>query len=148
MKRIVSYSLLLLLLLSCNDKDAVKRKQEEAKQEILKTEKAFEKLAAEEGLKIAFTHYGASDAVINRNDSIHSGLAAIASFYSRPSKGTIQLSWTPDYTDVSESCDLGYTYGKYVFRITDSTGKTNEFKGIFHTVWKKQKDGTWRFVWD
>lgn len=148
MKRILLYPVFVVLLLSCNDNDAIKRKQEEAKQEIIKTEKAFEKLAAEEGLKIAFTHYGASDAVINRNDSIHNGLAAIASFYSRPSNGKIKLSWTPDFTDVSASCDLGYTYGKYVFQLTDSTGKTNEFKGIFHTVWKKQKDGTWRFVWD
>ena len=148
MYRYSTLPLICLFLLSCNNKDAIKRNQEAAKQEIIKTEKAFEKLAGEEGLIIAFTHYGASDAVINRNDSIHSGLAAIASFYSRPTKGSIQLSWTPDYTDVSESCDLGYTYGKYVFRLTDSTGKTNEFKGIFHTVWKKQKDGTWRFVWD
>jgi ketosteroid isomerase-like protein len=148
MKTVVSYSLLVLLLFSCNDNDAIKRKQDAAKQEILKTEKAFEKLAAEEGLKIAFTHFGASDAVINRNDSIHKGLAAIASFYARPSNGKIKLSWTPDFIDVSASCDLAYTYGKYTFQITDSSGNTNEIRGIFHTVWKKQKDGTWRFVWD
>lgn len=148
MKSIVSYILFFSLLLSCNNQDAIKKKQEAAKQEILQTEKAFEKMAAEEGLKIAFTHYGASDAVINRNDSLHIGSAAIASFYSRPVKGNVQLSWTPDFVTVSSSCDLGYTYGKYVFRITDSTGKTNEFKGIFHTIWKKQQDGTWRFVWD
>lgn len=148
MYRLSILPFLYLLLLSCNSNDVIKKNQEAAKLEIIKTEKAFEKLAAEEGLKIAFTHYGASDAVINRNDSIYNGLAAIASFYSKPTKGKIKLSWTPDFTDVSASCDLGYTYGKYIFQITDSTGKTNELKGIFHTVWKKQKDGTWRFVWD
>ena len=32
--------------------------------------------------------------------------------------------------------------------VKDSTGKTNENRGAFHTVWKKQKDGSWRYVWD
>lgn len=148
MKQFLSYILIFSLLLSCNNQEAIQKKQDAAKEEILQTEKAFEKMAAEEGLKIAFTHYGASDAVINRNDSLHIGLAAIASFYARPAKGTIQLHWTPDFVTVASSCDMGYTYGKYVFRITDAAGKTNEYKGIFHTVWKKQPDGAWRFVWD
>lgn len=148
MRKFLPYYLFIFFLVSCTNKEAIKKNQEAARQEILITEKAFEKLAAQEGLKIAFTHYGASDAVINRNDSIHNGLAAIASFYSRPSKGTIKLSWTPDFVDVSTSCDLGYTYGKYIFLLTDSSRKTTEFKGIFHTVWKKQQDGSWRFVWD
>jgi ketosteroid isomerase-like protein len=60
----------------------------------------------------------------------------------------VSLKWTPDFIDVAASCDLGYTYGKYTFAVTDSTGKVNESRGYFHTVWKKQKDGNWRFVWD
>ena len=36
----------------------------------------------------------------------------------------------------------------YVFSFIDSTGTTVADAGIFHTVWKIQPDGTWRFVWD
>ncbi len=91
MYRLSILPFLYLLLLSCNSNDVIKKNQEAAKLEIIKTEKAFEKLAAEEGLKIAFTHYGASDAIINRNDSLYNGLAAIASFYSKPTKGKIKF---------------------------------------------------------
>ena len=46
------------------------------------------------------------------------------------------------------SRDLGYTYGHYTFSYIDSGGNKIENKGVFHTVWKRQSDGTWRFVWD
>jgi ketosteroid isomerase-like protein len=32
--------------------------------------------------------------------------------------------------------------------VKDSVGNKKDFKGIFHTVWKKQKDGSWKYVWD
>ena len=58
------------------------------------------------------------------------------------------LKWKPDFVDVAASGDLGYTYGHYTYSYIDSTGKAAEDKGIFHTVWKRQPDGNWRFVWD
>jgi len=43
---------------------------------------------------------------------------------------------------------MAYTYGKYTMTIIDSAGESKVSNGIFHTVWKKQKDGSWKFVWD
>jgi hypothetical protein len=57
------------------------------------------------------------------------------------------LSWTPDFIGVSDCGTLGYTYGKYVFSIKDSSGNSIDQTGIFHTVWKKQNK-EWRYVWD
>ena len=59
-----------------------------------------------------------------------------------------KLSWKPDFVDVSASGDLAYTYGQYTYSYTDSTGTIVESEGVFHTVWKRQADGSWRFVWD
>jgi len=58
------------------------------------------------------------------------------------------LLWKPEFVELSKSGDLGYTYVEYVFLKKDSSGNTIESKGIFHTVWKKQSDGKWKFVWD
>ena len=58
------------------------------------------------------------------------------------------LSWKPDFVDVSASGDLGYTYGHFTYSYTDSTGTIMESSGVFHTVWKRQADGSWLFVWD
>src|SRR5659263_352132 len=58
-----------------------------------------------------------------------------------------KLSWTPDFIGVSDCGTLGYTYGKYVFSVQDTSGKSIEHTGIFQTVWKKQNK-EWRYVWD
>lgn len=125
-------------------------KVDQWKKEILATEKAFSDMAGEKGIPEAFLEYAADDVVLNRNDSLISGKDGLQQYYNKPANKDlkINLSWKPDFVDVSSSGDLGYTYGKYLFTVTDSTGKIQSKTGIFHTVWKKQSDGTWRFVWD
>ncbi|MBN2862750.1 MAG: hypothetical protein JXN62_06285 [Bacteroidales bacterium] len=119
-----------------------------AREEILHTEKAFETMASEKGLAEAFYFYADQNAVIKRgNDSLISGKENIRFYYINNSGPEVKLSWTPDFIGVSDCGTLGYTYGKYLYTTLDSTGKIQESKGIFHTVWKKQNN-EWRFVWD
>lgn len=49
---------------------------------------------------------------------------------------------------VSKSGDIAYTYGKYVWEFTNEAGAVKQVRGVFHTVWKKQNDGSWKNVWD
>lgn len=136
-----------LLLGSCKQKskpDLI----EKSKTEILTTEKAFAAMAKKEGLAAAFAYFAAEDAIINYKDNLIKGKNDIKAHYSNKKYDDATLDWTPEFVDASASGDLGYTYGNYTFIKKDSTGKTETFKGIFHTVWKKQADGTWRFVWD
>jgi ketosteroid isomerase-like protein len=122
---------------------------EKAKQEIVQAEKDFEKMAAEKGIAEAFGYFADSNAVIRgANDSLIRGKEGIRNFFSADRFKSASVKWSPDFADASSSGDLGYTYGKYTWQSKDSTGKTNESSGIFHTVWKKQKDGSWKFVWD
>jgi len=60
----------------------------------------------------------------------------------------ILITWSPDFVETSQDGTIGYTYGNYTWQSKDSSGKVNEAKGVFHTVWKKQKDGSWKYVWD
>jgi len=130
---------------SCNTKPDVKS-IEKWKQEIKETEQNFAKMAKEEGIEKAFTTYAAENAVIMRNNDLVIGIKKIELFYKdKTSKG---LDWTPDFIDVAASGDLGYTYGHYTYSYINSTGNAAEDAGIFHTVWKRQSAGTWRFVWD
>ncbi|MEI2737671.1 MAG: DUF4440 domain-containing protein [Chitinophagaceae bacterium] len=137
-----------VLLCSCQPEDR-SSKQEKAKQEIVQTERDFEKMAAEKGIAEAFSHFADSNAVIRgRNDSLIRGKNGIGNLFSGDRYKTATVKWSPDFVDAAGSGDLGYTYGGYTWQFKDSTGKISESKGIFHTVWKKQKDGSWRFVWD
>lgn len=120
------------------------------KSEIIQTEKDFSAMAQKEGIQKAFLAYAADDVVLSRNDSLIIGKEALKEFYEKrkPSPGKASLSWEPDFADVSSSGDIGYTYGRYVYTFTDSLGNSTSREGIFHTVWKRQPDGKWRFVWD
>lgn len=70
-------------------------------------------------------------------------------FENQPSKNKeVTLTWKIDFIEVAASGDLGYTYGKYTYSFIDTDGNTVKNKGVFHTVWKRQPDGTWKFVWD
>lgn len=138
-----------LLLFSCNP-ETQKGSVEQWKQEILDTEKEFALMAADVGIPEAFIHYAAEDAVLMRNNRLVTGKDELIAFYEKQAGNDYgsSLSWEPDFVDVSGSGDLGYTYGSYTFSYIDSTGSRTESRGIFHTVWKRQVDGTWRYVWD
>ena len=145
----VNQSLLLLvtILISCNQ--TPKNNPEKLRNEIASAEAAFEKMASEKGIAEAFWFFADSSAVIKRaNDSLIHGKEGIRKFYSADYFKTATVKWSPDFIDVSEDGNLGYTYGKYRWQSTDSSGKINEATGIFHTVWKKQSDGSWKYVWD
>jgi ketosteroid isomerase-like protein len=123
--------------------------KEEIKKEIFDTEKAFEKMAAEKGVPEAFFYFADENAVIIRdNNTLIKGKEGIKMYYEKGDTTHATVNWTPDYIDVSDCGTLGYTYGKYVWKVKNADGETVEHKGIFHTVWKKQADNSWKYVWD
>jgi len=146
------HALILVIFLIFNSCKMKTNKEtiEKWKSEILETEQSFAKMTKEEGIQKAFLNYAAEDAVLMRNDNLIIGKKAITNhFENQPSKNTeVTLTWKPDFIEVAASGDLAYTYGKYTYSFVDADGNTVENKGVFHTVWKRQPDGTWKFVWD
>ncbi|MDX2444077.1 MAG: nuclear transport factor 2 family protein [Bacteroidales bacterium] len=136
-----------LVLHSCNHQDEFSN-IEKWKAEIVDTEKSFAELARKEGLQKAFLAYAAEDGVLSRDNKIIQGKEAMSTWFEGQSLENVQLEWTPDFVDVAVSGDLGYTYGKFIFSALGENGEPLNSEGIFHTVWKRQAHGEWRFVWD
>jgi len=59
-----------------------------------------------------------------------------------------QLIWSPLKVDVSADGTLGYTWGRYDFTLRGKEGKVETTTGIYLTIWKRQADGSWKFVFD
>lgn len=118
------------------------------KAELIDVEKEFSEMVQKVGVAKAFKIYAAPDGVILREGKIIRGKDAIANWYNKEGNAIQALSWEPDFVDVSETGDLGYTYGSFILTTTDSIGRKKESTGKFHTVWKRQHDGKWRFVYD
>lgn len=138
---------LTLILHSCSPDE--KHDLDKWKKEIVDTEHAFAEMAKAESIPKAFLSFAADDVVLLRNNSLIKGKDDLRTSYGKSlTSGAISLTWAPDFVDVSSSGDLGYTYGRYVYKSTDSLGNSTSNEGIFHTVWKRQRDGSWKFVWD
>ncbi|MEI6143630.1 MAG: nuclear transport factor 2 family protein [Mariniphaga sp.] len=145
----VNFVILVLLLgifgscqTSKNPSDA-----ERYKSELFAIEKEFCAMAQSDGVQKAFVYFAADSAAVQRKGQILKGKENISKQYASFPKND-KLEWSPDFVDVSASGDLGYTYGKYTYTVLDSLGRATQSTGIFHTVWKRQADGKWRFVWD
>jgi ketosteroid isomerase-like protein len=145
MKTALLLALLLLFITGCDqpiDKETVKN-------EILQTEKAFAQMTAEKGIAEAFFFYAAENAVIKReNDTLVVGKDQIRAYYDTEGNKNAIVNWSPDFIEVSNDGTMAYTYGKYLWKFKGEKGDTIEYKGVFHTVWKRQSDNSWKYVWD
>jgi ketosteroid isomerase-like protein len=116
--------------------------------EIEDIEKEFCICVAKLGVKEAFVRFADENGVINRGNEIHSGKKGIEAYYSTIGIVIIKLEWQPSFIDVSEDGSMAYSYGNYDIAYKDSDGKSCSGNGIFHTVWKRQADGSWKYVYD
>lgn len=145
MKKFFLFGVVLVLIFSCN----TSVEKESLIKEIFNSEKAFEKMCAEKGIAEAFYFFADDSAVIKReNDTLIIGKEQIKEYYDKEFYKTAKVNWAPDFIDVSEDGTLAYTYGKYLWVSKDEKGNDVEYRGVFHTVWKRQIDNTWKYVWD
>ena len=109
------------------------------------TERAFSRLSEAQGTREAFAAFIAEDGILFRPGPVL-GKKWMQEHPLPASPTRSVLSWQPLFADVSRAGDLGYTTGPWLFR-KDLNGIPTAF-GNFMTVWKKQADGSWRFVLD
>ncbi len=143
MKQVGMY--IFILLVGCSMPDT----REIDKQTLIETDRQFSKLSEEQGTAAAFFHYLATDGLAlpftghpRTKDDYAKAMHAAQSGDSPAGV----LTWEPDTADVAASGDLGYTWGKYTYTFVDTTQAPS--RGYYVTIWKKQADGSWRFVFD
>ena len=113
---------------------------------LMQTDRDFSAMSVSEGMFKAFLNYIAEDGVMLKNNSYPAkGKVALKERFTGKNDSGIILSWEPLYEKISESGELGYTYGIY----TNTNKTTGELtKGSYVTIWLKQSDGSWKFVLD
>jgi len=139
--RFFSIAIMALLLTGCPTAHYVK--VEVWKKEIKAADKAFSDLSKKEGMKIAFIEYMENDGVLLRPNHPPIVGADAIDFLSQSADTAYTLTWSPSAADVSQSGDLGYSYGTYTLQMRDTA-----LYGTYVSIWKKQDDGKWKFVLD
>ena len=135
----------LMILTSC----ASEVNKQRLEIQILNLESAFQKMANEKGLAEAFYLFADDNAVIKReNDTLIMGKENIKAYYEQAYYQDVELTWHADFVEISDAGDMAYTYGTYIWKSKDKNDDIKESTGVFHTVWKKQPNKTWKYVWD
>lgn len=108
----------------------------------------FSNLSVEKGMNHAFLSYADDDAVLLKPNSYPiRGYDKIKERFSKPDTG-FTLIWSPLNADISASLDIGYTYGTWEIKAKDEKGSPVSYFGTYITIWKKNKEGKWKFVLD
>lgn len=122
--------------------------KEHLKREVAAMEDQFSAMAQEKGVLAAFEHFAAPDvAFIDTDPRQFRGAAAVKQRMGGFPAGAT-LKWSAYFTDVSDDGTLGYNYGRYELRAPGPDGQERIGTGWFLSIWKKQPDGTWRYVMD
>ncbi|HKG14737.1 MAG TPA: hypothetical protein VKB12_15530 [Pyrinomonadaceae bacterium] len=110
---------------------------------VVEAEHAFAQYSIDHGMKDASINFAAPDGVLFRRGPVN----AIELWRSRNPAPTWLLTWWPSYADVSAAGDMGWTTGPYEVREKPTDEKPAD-TGHFFTVWRRQADGTFKFVVD
>ena len=111
--------------------------------EIIKADEAFSEMSRKSGMKTAFIEYIDNEGILLRPNHPPIAGADAIEFLSQVNDSSYTLTWVPRGGEMATSGNLGYTYGIYTLEMKDTV-----LRGTYVSIWKKQKDGKWKFVLD
>lgn len=116
---------------------------------LLAADRAFDAAAAKKKFD-GFSSFLADNASTLRADQpVLRGKAAVQQAW-KPllENKSLSLRWQPLSAEISKGRDLGYTVGSYTLTRTDEKGSAIVGTGKYLTVWRLQKDGSWKVEFD
>jgi ketosteroid isomerase-like protein len=108
---------------------------------------SFSDLSYRMGVAYAFANTAAPDGVVFGDPQLVIGARAIEEYLGARA-GQSSLVWQPVFAWVAASTDLGFTIGETTSTGLGASGAAVQRMGKYLTVWKRQSDGTWKFVVD
>lgn len=144
-KKVVFILMWLTVVYSCSENRS--NKPSPTKEHILQADRDFSDLSAKKGMKTAFLSYAHDSVVMLRDNGMPIvGKIALEKHYQHFSDSTFTLIWEPLLADISQSGELGYSYG--IFTLTPKDTSQKPERGTYCTIWKKDISGNWKFVLD
>lgn len=119
-----------------------------ARAELMGADLAFSDLAGAAGTGVAFGTFAAEEAVLlpGAPDLVYGRAAVEEAYTPQPGDPVFTMAWAPRYTGVAQSGDVGFTSGYATITAADPALPPSYSKYL--TLWKRQADGSWRFVAD
>ena len=106
-------------------------------------EEAFARMAKDKNTRDAFLHFLHDDAVTVDANGPVTGKGRLR----KQQPNASLLSWEVTFGDISAAGDLGYDTGPWRYYATRADSVAVAW-GHFHSIWKKQPDGSWKNMLD
>ena len=113
---------------------------------MVETERDFSAMSKGKGTTASFLEFIADDGILFRPKAVK-GKEWLTANPPPASDKRPWLHWEPSFAFMAWAADMGYTYGPWEYRRDIKDPEPVAF-GHFLTVWKKQKDGRWKFAVD
>jgi ketosteroid isomerase-like protein len=111
------------------------------------TDSVFSDLADRAGIAAAFAQNVDNYGAVFGNPALIVGPPAVLKYFA--AQGTeSSLSWRPIYASVAGSLDLAFTIGDYTATSRGTSGAAIQRFGKYLTIWKREPDGSWKFMID
>jgi hypothetical protein len=134
MKKILSTFLVFIILQTINAQRTIDG--------LIKAEKDFATFSVANGTKDAFLKFLDSAGIIFDNGKAVNGFEAS----NKRENGPGVLNWQPQFAEIANSNDFGYTTGPWTFQA--SAKDTIVARGQYTTVWHLNANGEWKFLVD
>lgn len=116
-------------------------------QSMLKTDREFSDFSKQKGAAEAFFEFADEEAImLPKNNDVIEGRVKIKEAMAGMENAV--FTWSPEDGTVSESGDLGYTWGRFELSFADTNGMEQIRNGKYVSIWKKQNDGSWKWIVD
>jgi len=131
--------ILTLLLLTACEVDIKSNDTAALAAELLQADRDFAALSQNTDPKQAFSNYLAPNAIMvpRAGDPIEGYEAAMASF---GEEAGFDLHWQPQFAEVADSGDMGWTWGRYQLLIEGE----QLYSGKYVNIWTRQSNGSWQ----
>jgi uncharacterized protein (TIGR02246 family) len=137
---------LTLTILSCNEQKIDKKSEGE---KVMQLSREWSQMAATGNVEKTVSYWADDAFLMSAGQPPLRGKQAIRQMVEESYKiPGFRISWQPQSVEVSESGDMAYVIENSQVSFTDSTGKaiTQHNKAV--SIWRKQKDGSWKNVVD
>lgn len=109
---------------------------------IVENEQKFFQMGQEQGTRAAFLAFLADESIVFRPGPLNGK----QEWAKRP-ENSVSLKWKPLFVGMSRSADLAYSTGPSEWRKKKEDEKPFGY-GQFISIWRKQKDGSWKVAVD
>lgn len=151
MKRTTGCSVLVALALAALASAGCSRapEAEDPRAAMMEADRAFARAAAERGAEGFKSFLEENAGTIRPDQPVIRGREPHAELWRALLEDPLRrVAWGPEVAEVSAAGDMGFTVGRYEITEETATGRVIVGSGHYLTIWRKQRDGSWKVAFD